>query len=203
MKNRLVLFDLDGVLLDSADNMRQSWAVLLQKTGLSIPFNDYFSRIGRPFPDIMELLGLGSEAVRLEKIYMTASFDFLRAATFFPGTVEILQQLNSNRIKVGVVTSKDRQRTTAVLQQLPCSFHTVQCPEKAYRGKPAPDYLLLAMAEANCDPADTLFIGDMETDHEAALRAGISYAHASWGYGEPIPFVPNLKTWPDLFSILK
>ena len=203
MKIRLVLFDLDGVLLDSADNMRRSWAVLLEKTGLQIPFDDYFSKIGRPFPDIMEMLGLRSEAERLEKIYMTASFDFLRSATFFPGTEEMLQLLAKERIRTGIVTSKDRPRTSAVLEQLPSQFATVQCPVKGYRGKPAPDYLLLAMAEANCDPAETLFVGDMATDHEAAERAGVSYAHVAWGYGSPIPSVATLKTWHNLLDLLK
>jgi phosphoglycolate phosphatase len=203
MKIRLVLFDLDGVLLDSADNMRRSWGALLEKTGLQIPFEDYFSKIGRPFPDIMEMLGLRSEAERLEKIYMTASFDFLRAATFFPGTLEILQELAREQIRTGIVTSKDRPRTSAVLEQLPSQFVTVQCPVKGYRGKPAPDYLLLAMAEANCDPAETLFVGDMTTDHEAAKRAGVSYAHVAWGYGSPIPSVATLKTWHNLLELLK
>jgi phosphoglycolate phosphatase-like HAD superfamily hydrolase len=51
------------------------------------------------------------------------------------------------------------------------------------RGKPAPDHLLMAMAQAGSDPAETVYIGDMAADHEAARRAGIDYAHADWGYG--------------------
>jgi len=202
MKSRLVLFDLDGVLLDSEDNMRKSWDVLLTKTGLSIPFEEYFSKIGRPFPDIMEMLGLANEAARLEKLYMTASFDFLRSPTFFPGTFKILKRLREIGVLTGVVTSKDLPRTTAVLKHLPIEFVTVQCPVSGFRGKPAPDYLLLAMAAANCDPADTLFIGDMETDFQSACRAGISYAHVAWGYGKPISSAPTLHTWLDLLTLL-
>jgi HAD superfamily hydrolase (TIGR01549 family) len=200
---RLVLFDLDGVLLDSEENMRKAWQVLQEKTGVPIPFESYFEKIGRPFGDIMGLLGLQDRAGELEKIYMTASFDFLRAASFYPGTSEMLKELRERKVTTGIVTSKDHSRTTAVLEQLPVQFRTIQCPRKGYRGKPAPDYLLLAMAESNCDPAETIFVGDMETDYQSASRAGIAYAHAAWGYGAPLQSVPTLHAWSDLLTLIQ
>ena len=54
------------------------------------------------------------------------------------------------------------------------------------------------MAESETDPAETLYVGDMPTDREAADRAGIDYVHASWGYGEPLPGVPNLESIKQL-----
>jgi HAD superfamily hydrolase (TIGR01549 family) len=183
---QLILFDLDGVLLHSRENMRQAWEAVQTKTGLDIPFEDYFSRIGRPFKDIMACIGVKGDIARIEKIYMTASFDFLSQATFFPGVSEALSEITRMSVKMGVVTSKDAPRTKAVLKQLTVPFASVQCPNDRLRGKPAPDHLLMAMAEAGVDPADTLFVGDMETDWQASRRAGIDYVHAAWGYG-PIP----------------
>jgi HAD superfamily hydrolase (TIGR01549 family) len=180
---RLVLFDLDGVLLDSEDNMRRAWQVVQERAGISQPFEEYFSKIGRPFQDILAMMGICHETHRIEQIYMAASFDFLGDAVFFSGTEETLQALAQAGMKLGVVTSKDEPRTRAVLRQLQIHFDTIQCPSGTFRGKPAPDHLMLAMAEARTDPADTIYIGDMETDHEAARRAGIDYLHAAWGYG--------------------
>ena len=51
-------------------------------------------------------------------------------------------------------------------------------------GKPAPGQLLESMAHLNVDPKDSLFVGDAEVDAMAALRAGVNYCHANWGYGE-------------------
>jgi phosphoglycolate phosphatase-like HAD superfamily hydrolase len=51
-------------------------------------------------------------------------------------------------------------------------------------GKPAPGQLLESMADLNVDPKDSLFVGDAEVDAMAALRAGVNYCHANWGYGE-------------------
>lgn len=195
---RLVLFDLDGVLLHSQENMRQAWDVVLGKTSVNRPFEDYFALIGRPFKDIMTCLGVTGDLARIEKIYMTASFDFLSQATFFPGVRETLAEIRDMGVKIGVVTSKDAPRTKAVLAQLDIRFASVQSPNDKFRGKPAPDHVLVAMAEAGEDPRDTLFVGDMETDWQCACRAGIDYAHAGWGYGEPIPSVINLNSISEL-----
>jgi HAD superfamily hydrolase (TIGR01509 family) len=195
---RLVLFDLDGVLLHSQENMRRAWDVVLRKTDIDLPFEAYFALIGRPFKDIMTCLGVTSDVDNIEKIYMTASFDFLSQATFFPGVQEALGELHEMGVKMGVVTSKDLPRTKAVLAQLDIRFASVQCPNNKLRGKPAPDHVLVAMAEAGEDPADTLFMGDMETDWQAAQRAGIDYVHASWGYGRPLDSTPALDSILDL-----
>jgi HAD superfamily hydrolase (TIGR01549 family) len=195
---RLVLFDLDGVLLHSQENMRQAWDVVLKKTSVNRPFEDYFALIGRPFKDIMSFLGVTQDIERIEKIYMTASFDFLSQATFFPGVRETLAEIQRRGFKMGVVTSKDAPRTKAVLSQLDVHFVTVQCPNGKLRGKPAPDHLLVAMAEAGEDPCDSLFIGDMVTDWECAKRAGVDYAHAGWGYGEALPSMSILNSISEL-----
>lgn len=195
---RLVLFDLDGVLLHSHENMRQAWEVVLAKTDVDRPFEDYFAQIGRPFKDIMHRLGVSSDVERIEKVYMTASFEFLANATFFPGVKEALAEIRDLGVKMGIVTSKDAPRTKAVLAQLDISFASVQSPNEQFRGKPAPDHLLVAMAEAGEDPAHTLFVGDMETDWQAARRAGIDYVHAGWGYGEPPESISTLESISQL-----
>lgn len=178
--------------------MRQAWDVILRKTAINRPFEDYFALIGRPFKDIMTHMGITTDLERIEKIYMTASFDFLAQATFFPGVREALAQIQDSGVKMGVVTSKDAPRTKAVLAQLDIRFATIQSPNDKFRGKPAPDHLLMAMAEAGEDPVDTLFVGDMETDWQAACRAGVDYAHAGWGYGYPIDSVYTLNSILEL-----
>jgi phosphoglycolate phosphatase len=195
---RLILFDLDGVLLHSHENMRQAWEVVMAKTDVNRPFEDYFAEIGRPFKDIMARLGVTSDVERIEKVYMTASFDFLANATFFPGVKDALAEIREMGIKMGVVTSKDAPRTKAVLAQLDIPFVSVQSPNDRFRGKPAPDHILVAMAEAGEDPADTLFVGDMETDWQSACRAGIDYVHAGWGYGAPLETIPTLDSISQL-----
>ena len=104
--------------------------------------------------------------------------------SFYPHVHRVLDQLISDELKLGIVTSKDKMRTNAILAQLPIQFESIQSPNENLRGKPAPDHLLMAVANSNVDPSETLYIGDMDTDCETAQRAGVDYAHAAWGYGD-------------------
>ena len=56
-------------------------------------------------------------------------------------------------------------------------------------------------AQTGVDPIETLYVGDMAADHEAAKRAGVDYAHAEWGYGQ----APADDCWilPDMQDLLE
>ena len=90
-----------------------------------------------------------------------------------------------------------------MLSRVPIAFATVHTPDGRYRSKPAPDHLLAAMAEARTDPADTIYIGDTLVDHLAAIRAGVDYAHATWGYGDPAGDCPMLESLDDVMQFVR
>jgi phosphoglycolate phosphatase len=198
---RLVLFDLDGVLLDSRENMRRSWQKVREQFGTDVTFDRYFSEIGRPFPVIMERLSLSDRAPEIEATFRMASMDNLDVLRFYPNVAETLQMLQDAQLKLGIVTSKDLLRTNAILAMLPVTFACVHAPDGKMRGKPAPDHLLMAMALTGVDPAEALYVGDMAADYEAAQRAQIDYAHANWGYGAP----PAGECWklPNIQALLE
>ena len=182
---KLILFDLDGVIIDSKANMEAAWLAVCKETAIDIPFENYFSYIGRAFPDIMRCLGvIGDNAKKAETIFRTSSMENITLIKFFPDAADILARLQRAGLKLGIVTSKDKLRTNAILAMLPVEFITVQTPNDRYRPKPAPDHLLAAMALTRTDPSDSLYVGDMMADYDSACRAGIDYLHAEWGYGQ-------------------
>lgn len=183
LRKELVLFDLDGVILDSRANMEQAWAAVQAELGVTKPFAAYFSEIGRPFGDIMVRMGLADQAERIERVYRSASSRGLVETPLFDGIEDLMRRASDSGSKLGIVTSKDSARTQLVIDRLPAKFAIVMTPNDKMRGKPAPDPLLFAMAMCRVDPADTIFIGDMDSDAEAARRAGVDYAHVAWGYG--------------------
>jgi len=184
MSKKLVIFDLDGVLIDSRDNMKYAWEAVKSETKISVEFAQYFELIGMPFFDILDTLHLSSQAKEIEEIFRTSSAKKMPQVNFYPRVVGTLNKLRHKGLKLSVVTSKDKLRTDAVLSRLPFLFDDVQTPNDFYRGKPAPDHLLLTMAVTQVDPNDSLYIGDMDVDFDASIRAGIDYLHADWGYGE-------------------
>ena len=53
---KLIIFDLDGVIIDSKENMRVSWKAVNKSLNLKISFKRYFDKIGMPFEDILKKL---------------------------------------------------------------------------------------------------------------------------------------------------
>jgi HAD superfamily hydrolase (TIGR01509 family) len=179
---KLVLFDLDGVLIDSRLNMEYAWRAVQKTTGIDICFDDYFKLIGRPFFDILNILGLSDRYSTISSIFNTASTEKMNLISFYPDVLETLVYLHNNNFKIGVVTSKDHFRTKKILNRVPFMLDDIQTPSSIYRGKPAPDHILASISTTGIDPKDAIYVGDMDVDLEAAKRAGVDYLHADWGY---------------------
>ncbi|MFI6764195.1 HAD family hydrolase [Streptomyces sp. NPDC050355] len=200
---RALVLDLDGVLLDTRPVMRQAWREVRERHGIDVPFEAYEQHLGRPFDDIMELLGL-TEFDRLHETYAQASERGCELARPFDGVEEVLHAFAAAGWLLGVVTSKPLDRAAPLLARLGCPFAAVRAPGGPGRGKPAPDPLMLALVDLATDPASARFVGDMGVDHECARRAGVPYVHAAWGYGEPGSPAPDIARAPqDLLSFLE
>ena len=185
-KKKLVLFDMDGVLIDSKPNMELAWKNVCQELDIDIPFEIYFSNIGRPFKDILNIIGIIENQDLVKDIYDEASLQKIGEIDLFEGVNEYLKFLISQDIKLGIITSKSKIRVMPILKKFDVNFSIIRTPDKVCRGKPAPDHLLMAIAKLNVDPIDSIFIDDMHVDYIAAKRANIDYLHASWGYGDGI-----------------
>ncbi|WP_240797367.1 HAD family hydrolase [Streptomyces sp. F001] len=186
----LMLFDLDGVLVNSLPVMRAAWEAVSTQLEVRVPFEAYVEHLGRPFDEILTLLGLG-DTEGFAQAYQTAAVRFSHLARPFPGVEQALRDIVAAGCRLGVVTSKSVTRARPMVDALGTPFAVLRTPDQG-RGKPSPDSLLLALVECGTDPADALYVGDMAVDQEAAQRAGLRYAHAAWGYGaltEPLPLI--------------
>ncbi|MFE1174284.1 HAD family hydrolase [Streptomyces sp. NPDC058773] len=199
---RALILDLDGVLLDTRPVMRKAWREVRERHSIDVPFEAYEQYLGRPFDDIMELLGL-TEADRIHETYAEASRRCCELARPFDGVEEVLHAFAAADWLLGVVTSKPLERAAPLLARLGCPFAAVRTPSGQGRGKPAPDPLMLALVDLTTDPVSAVFVGDMAVDRECARRAGVPYAHAAWGYGEPGSPAPEIARDPqDLLRLL-
>ncbi len=192
---RGLLFDLDGVLVDTRPVMEIAWRAVQEVHGVNVPFEAYEEHLGRPFDDIMGRLGLAN-AEEVHRTYTEASAAASHLAQEFEGITDVLLAVAADGWSLGVVTSKPLARATPLLARLGCPFVTVRGPDGHGRGKPAPDPILLALIDLGADPADATYVGDMAVDQEAARRAGVSYVHAGWGYGRPIGPCPAVADTP-------
>ena len=183
------LFDLDGTLLDSAEDICGAvQQVLSAHVSEPLPFDYLKSFVGfhldAVFTDVLPAFHSRTTRrtdSRLQDDLSRARSTLRRA--LFPGVVEALESLGGRK---ATATTKGTPTTRAVLEQfglLPYFDH-VQGTD-GFPCKPAPDVLLRSIAALGAKPEDCLFVGDSEADMEAGRRAGVKICAVRYGYGKP------------------
>jgi phosphoglycolate phosphatase len=187
---RLVVFDLDGTIVDSQANIVRAVAEVARILGLPGPPVEQVPRvIGLSLAEALAQLfpGVDTSTHRdLDREYREA-FVRLRASPdyrepLFAGTHEILDALERSGFLLGIATGKAKRGVNHVLNLhgLTGRFVTVQTPEDA-PGKPHPGMVLQAMSETGVEPQNTVMVGDTTFDIHMGLAAGVKTVGVSWG----------------------
>ena len=181
-RKKLVLFDLDGVLVDSKKNMQHSWDLTSKQFDLNVPFSRYFSFVGKPFKDILKSLRIKKNYKLIHSTFSSNSRKNFNKIKIYPGIKETLRYLRKKKVIIGVVTSKDEFRTKKILARFSIKAKIVQCPEKGLRGKPYPDQLNVAVKKVGIKKMHSIYVGDTRYDKKAAKAAKIDFLLAKYGY---------------------
>jgi len=187
---RAVLFDLDGTLADTAPDLGHALNLLRERHGLP-PLSAEAIR-PQASHGARGLLGLGFgltpedpgfKALREEFLELYAANICLHTR-LFPGTAELLEQLERRHILWGVVTNKPARFTEPLLQALGLAQRAacVVSGDTCANSKPHPEPMLLASRQTGVPPQACLYVGDAERDVEAAEAAGMPALVARYGY---------------------
>ncbi|EWM18660.1 HAD-IA family hydrolase [Kutzneria sp. 744] len=178
---RVVVFDLDGVLVDSFAVMRQAFTIAYAEVvgPGPAPFEEYNRHLGRYFPDIMRIMGL---PLAMEQPFVRESYRLSREVHVFDGIRELLHTLRARGLRLAVATGKSGRRARALLDELGLlsMFDHVIGSDEVARPKPAPDIVLRALDLLGADPADAMMVGDAVTDLRSAWDAGVLAVAATW-----------------------
>lgn len=179
------IFDLDGVLLDSATAVRATLAAVATcATGRRVAPSDLpTDALCRPRSEILALMGVTDPDAACDHCWDGALATALPDP--FPGVLSGLAALRASGTAIGVVTLQDRDRlswwippTLAVLLDVVITRHDAPA-------KPAPDGLHAALARLDVPHANALFVGDSPADMTAARAAGVLALGATWGWHPP------------------
>ncbi|MGB9430173.1 MAG: HAD-IA family hydrolase [Gammaproteobacteria bacterium] len=187
---QLILFDLDGTLLDTAPDL----GAALNKQRAEHKLGPLLQERIRPVvshgsPALLKL-GFGIEPndsryagmrARLLEIYRS---NLNSGTQFFPGMVSVLRELGHRHLPWGIVTNKPGALTEPLLQAFGLQQRAacVVSGDTTPRRKPHPDQLLHACALTRCKPMHSLYVGDARRDVEAAHAAGMRALVATYGY---------------------
>lgn len=187
---RAVIFDLDGVLVDSFGVMREAFAVAYAEVvgDGPPPFDEYSRHLGRYFPDIMRIMGL---PLAMEEPFVRESYRLAHRVRIYHGVVDMLLALRERGMRLAVATGKSGTRARSLLDRLdllPLFDHVIGSDEVA-RPKPAPDIVLRALELLDVRPSQAMMIGDAVTDLASARGADVTAIAALWGEGDEAELV--------------
>ena len=194
---RVVLFDLDGTLVDSAPDLAGAGNEMRMQRGLpALPYEQLRPMVGsgargmvgaalRVTPDDPDFAALRDEFLARYEARLT------RETRIFDAVLPVLAALDSASIRWGIVTNKVARYTHPVVQGLGLASRAavVICGDSTPHSKPHPAPLLEAARRIGVAASGCVYVGDDLRDVQAGRAAGMRTVAAAWGYlglGEPI-----------------
>ncbi len=179
-KQLAVIFDMDGVLIDSGPIHFKSWKRLANEIGVKFTkdyFNNSFGKQGIPI--LKDLVGKEKgrkkleEWVELKEVYYREMIK--KNLKPLPGVINLIKNLKQNFFKLGIATSGPIENVNLILENLNINkyFDCVITANDIKNGKPAPDVFLMVSRKLNIPPTCCLVIEDAPVGIEAAKKAGM------------------------------
>ena len=191
-KYKAIVWDLDGTLLDTLDDLTDATNHALAEHGLP----------ARSREEVRRFVGNGIRRL-IERAVPDGTPDALRDAVYasfcpyyaahcndrtapYPGVMELLAELHAAAVPMAIVSNK----ADFAVRELSEIYFGGLIPVAAgardgTRTKPAPDVVLRALAELHAAPADAVYVGDSEVDVETARNAQMPCLSVSWGFRDP------------------
>ncbi len=189
MSKELIIFDMDGTLVDSSVTI--SNAINHVRSNLSLPQMDHDHIIAKINDHTIVPARYFYEADRFEP-YHEALFSqyytlhHAKELMLYEGIGGLLEDLKTNGFKLAVATNAYRRSTIESLKHLDIYdlFDTIACADDVNRGKPSPDMLFKILDELEIVANDAFFVGDGSRDQMASQKASIEYLMVNWGFSE-------------------
>ncbi|MVW71164.1 HAD family hydrolase [Bordetella sp. 15P40C-2] len=211
---RGLIFDLDGTLIDSADDIVGSMRDMLRETGYGEVPQDYFPEnlhgtSDGIIRDVMRDMGWAApdDLTELKATYYRIYAERGHANTrLYPHAWEILRQC-SEHFSLGVCTNKIYRNAVSVTDTLGIRQHfaAITGADSWAAAKPSPVPLLETIRTLNLRPEECLYFGDTSVDAECAARAGVRFVLHESGYGDPAlhkqPCHHAFKQWKELLTV--
>lgn len=192
-KSIFIIFDLDGVILNSEKNMRLTWSQTRAKFKLNQSFAKYKKYIGLPFNEILKKININSNIDEIREYYFKISKINNYKLSLFSKVKDTIRDLEKKKIKYSIVTSKDKIRTNVIINKFKLKPISIHCPKKKLRGKPFPDQLneCLIKNKINKKKVNVLYVGDTYYDYKVAKSCKIKFIFATYGFGRSLKVYKN------------
>ncbi len=175
-----IIFDLDGVLVDSAADHLTSWRMLGKELGIDVPEDKMAGAFGLRNQDIIpRFFGNGRSGAELKRLGDRKEEIFREMVKgrvpVMPGAVEVVQYYHENGYSLAIGSSTPRANIDLIVNEMGVAsrFKSFVSAEDVTVGKPNPEVFLTAARRLNVPPADCQVVEDAPAGIEAARAAGM------------------------------
>lgn len=184
IKFPVVLFDLDGTVIDSGGiilaSMRHATREVL---GRDFGDTELMQAVGGPGLEAQMAVFAPERVDELVRVYRAHNEPLHEELEACDGMEDVLVRLHREGRRLGVVTAKRRSTVELAFARVPVAhlFEAVVGGDETEKHKPDPEPLLLAAERMHASPAETAYVGDSPFDIRAAKEAGMYAVAVTWG----------------------
>lgn len=184
-----IVFDMDGTLLDTLDDLTDAVNHALKVKGYPVQSRENVRKflgnglevlIRKSFPeeatpdDVNDAIGSFKEFYRIHGKDKTKPYD---------GIAELLEELHRKGVRTAVLSNKyDAAVIELAAEYFPGSFDVVRGERKGIPRKPAPDGIFSIMEDMSAAAGSVMYVGDSEVDMETGNNAGVTTVGVLWGF---------------------
>ncbi len=183
---RIILFDLDGTLIDSIRLILDSYHHAMRSNGLASRADEHWLQgLGTPlkvqFAEWRDDPAMLEALITSYREYNLEHHD--RMVTVYPSVVDAIRTIRDAGVRTGLVTSKNRPGALRGLglAGLVDMMDVLVCADEVTNPKPHPEPVEKAVTILNGDVRDTIYVGDSIHDMQSGRAAGVRTAAALWG----------------------
>jgi phosphoglycolate phosphatase len=199
---KLVIFDLDGTLINTIADLANSTNYALKENGFPThPIEEYKYFVGNGINKLFERAlpqadRTPANIFSIRKVFLKHyNAHIADASRPYPGVRELLQQLQANGIKIAVASNKYQEGCQKIISTLfpDITFDAIHGQREGISTKPNPQIIYNILAETGFTPDDTLYCGDSDVDAATAKNAKVDGCSVLWGFrgkSEMEPFHP-------------
>jgi HAD superfamily hydrolase (TIGR01509 family) len=176
-----IIFDFDGLILDTETPLRQSWFELLEKYGLEVSMTGWAAGVGDPLllSSLEEILktkiGQSQDWGSINHQRYQREMELLMKEDTLPGVLALIQEAKAMGIRLGVASSSDTEWVTSHLTRLGLmdEFDSIRCADEESQKKPAPALYLAVLDDLELSAKEAIAFEDASPGIRAAKTAGI------------------------------
>ena len=197
MEWQLVIFDLDGTLLNTISDLGHACNYALEKLGLpQHPIDAYNRMVGNGLRKMVERAAPEADTETIDRLLVLCKEYYdkhcMDTTKPYPGIPELLQTLNEKGVKLAVASNKYQEAVERIVRhyfpEIP--FIAVEGQREGRPIKPDPTIITNIIESAGLPKESVAMVGDSVVDIEMARRAGVTSIAVSWGFSSAADLEP-------------